>query len=243
MWSSSPPSSSSAGRAAPGAVCQRMTRIRRDRGRRLEVGVRDRDGPADLRATATIPTTTPEETIGRMVAFFEREGPVDAIGIGCFGPVDRKPTLADLGTDHDDAEAGVGTYRRRPGDPPAPFGTGRLRHRRQRRRARRAPLGRSAGARHLLLHHGRHRDRRGRHGGRKTPTRPRAPGVRSHAHPARPGGGPFPGCLPVPRRLLGRARVGRVRSRLAGDSRAAELAGRRSLGARGHATSPLAWSA
>ena len=43
-------------------------------------------GPADLRAAETIPTTTPQETIGRVVAFFEREGPVAAIGIGSFGP-------------------------------------------------------------------------------------------------------------------------------------------------------------
>ena len=48
-------------------------------------------GPDDLRARATIPTTTPEETIGRVVAFFEREGPVAAIGIGSFGPVDTNP--------------------------------------------------------------------------------------------------------------------------------------------------------
>lgn len=47
-------------------------------------------GPDDLRATETIRTTTPTETIGRAVAFFEREGPVDAIGIGSFGPVDQK---------------------------------------------------------------------------------------------------------------------------------------------------------
>jgi fructokinase len=44
--------------------------------------------PDDLAATETIPTTTPEETIGRAVAFFEREGPVRAVGIGSFGPVD-----------------------------------------------------------------------------------------------------------------------------------------------------------
>jgi fructokinase len=47
-------------------------------------------GPEDLRAVETIPTTTPAETIGRAVAFFEREGPVEAIGIGSFGPVDPK---------------------------------------------------------------------------------------------------------------------------------------------------------
>jgi fructokinase len=44
-------------------------------------------GPDDL-AVETIPTTTPEETIPRAVAFFEREGPVSAVGIGSFGPVD-----------------------------------------------------------------------------------------------------------------------------------------------------------
>jgi fructokinase len=54
-------------------------------------------GPDDLRATATIPTTTPEETIGRVVAFFEHEGPVAAIGIGSFGPIDQKPGSATWG--------------------------------------------------------------------------------------------------------------------------------------------------
>ena len=54
-------------------------------------------GPDDLRATATIPTATPEETIGRVVAFFEREGPVAAIGIGSFGPIDQKPGSATWG--------------------------------------------------------------------------------------------------------------------------------------------------
>ena len=53
--------------------------------------------PDDLGPTATIPTTTPEETIGRAVAFFEREGPVTAIGIGSFGPVDPKVTSATWG--------------------------------------------------------------------------------------------------------------------------------------------------
>jgi fructokinase len=47
-------------------------------------------GPDDIRAAATIPTTTPAETIDRVVAFFEREGPVDAVGIGSFGPIDKK---------------------------------------------------------------------------------------------------------------------------------------------------------
>ena len=45
-------------------------------------------GPDDLRADTTIATTTPDETIAAAVAFFEREGPVDVVGIGSFGPVD-----------------------------------------------------------------------------------------------------------------------------------------------------------
>jgi fructokinase len=55
------------------------------------------NGSTDLRTTETFPTTEPEETIGRAVAFFEREGPVDAIGIGSFGPLDRRPGSATWG--------------------------------------------------------------------------------------------------------------------------------------------------
>jgi fructokinase len=47
-------------------------------------------GPDDVRAATTIPTTAPAETIGRAVDFFAREGPVDVIGIGSFGPVDTR---------------------------------------------------------------------------------------------------------------------------------------------------------
>ncbi len=45
-------------------------------------------GLDDLRAEETFPTTTPAETLERAAGFFERNRPVDAIGIGCFGPVD-----------------------------------------------------------------------------------------------------------------------------------------------------------
>jgi fructokinase len=47
-------------------------------------------GPDDVRAAVTVPTTAPDETIGRVVDFFQREGPVDALGIGSFGPVDAR---------------------------------------------------------------------------------------------------------------------------------------------------------
>jgi fructokinase len=54
-------------------------------------------GPEDVRATETVPTTTPAETIDRVVAFFRREGTVDAIGIGSFGPLDPKPASPTWG--------------------------------------------------------------------------------------------------------------------------------------------------
>jgi fructokinase len=54
-------------------------------------------GPNDVRAVTTIPTTTPDETIGRAVDFFVREGPIDALGIGSFGPVDTRVDSATWG--------------------------------------------------------------------------------------------------------------------------------------------------
>jgi fructokinase len=54
-------------------------------------------GPDDLRASRTIPTTTPAETIAQSIAFFEQEGPVDALGVGSFGPVDVRPDSSTWG--------------------------------------------------------------------------------------------------------------------------------------------------
>jgi fructokinase len=57
--------------------------------------------PDDVRAAETIRTTTPKETLDRAIAFFEREGSVDAIGIGSFGPIDQKlssPTWGHITT-------------------------------------------------------------------------------------------------------------------------------------------------
>jgi fructokinase len=49
-------------------------------------------GPEDLRESAVFPTTTPQETIGRAIDFFSRNGsePLGAIGVGSFGPVDLR---------------------------------------------------------------------------------------------------------------------------------------------------------
>lgn len=48
-------------------------------------------GPDDLSEVEVIPTTTPPETLGRVIDFFKREGGrVAALGVGCFGPVDLR---------------------------------------------------------------------------------------------------------------------------------------------------------
>jgi fructokinase len=51
-------------------------------------------GPDDLRRVERIPTTTPQETFARVVAFFRSSAygeSLSAIGIGSFGPVDPDP--------------------------------------------------------------------------------------------------------------------------------------------------------
>ena len=56
-------------------------------------------GPDDLRAEVRFPTTTPEETIGRAIQFFQqqRKEPLTAIGIASFGPVDLNPDSPTFG--------------------------------------------------------------------------------------------------------------------------------------------------
>lgn len=58
-------------------------------------------GPDDIRAEARFPTTTPDETIERAVAFFteqeRRYGRPAAIGIASFGPLDPNPASPTFG--------------------------------------------------------------------------------------------------------------------------------------------------
>jgi fructokinase len=56
-------------------------------------------GPDNLRAEVRFPTTTPEETIGRAIRFFQQQekGPLTAIGIASFGPVDLNPDSPTFG--------------------------------------------------------------------------------------------------------------------------------------------------
>jgi fructokinase len=57
-------------------------------------------GPHDWQEEIRFPTTTPEETIGRAVAFFRAHHdrqPLAAVGIGSFGPVDPDPDSPTFG--------------------------------------------------------------------------------------------------------------------------------------------------
>jgi fructokinase len=54
-------------------------------------------GPDDVHTTLTIPTTTPAETMGHVTDFFRSNGPVAAVGIGSFGPIDARPGSATWG--------------------------------------------------------------------------------------------------------------------------------------------------
>ncbi|HKZ70979.1 MAG TPA: ROK family protein [Anaerolineales bacterium] len=54
-------------------------------------------GPHNIRAETRFPTTTPDETLGDVVAFFRERGPVAALGIASFGPLDLRPASPAYG--------------------------------------------------------------------------------------------------------------------------------------------------
>jgi fructokinase len=47
-------------------------------------------GPADLRAQVRFPTTNPRETLGLCLEFFRSQPKLDALGVGCFGPLELR---------------------------------------------------------------------------------------------------------------------------------------------------------
>lgn len=58
-------------------------------------------GPNDIKAESRFPTTTPAETLGQAIAFFEKhaqETPLAAIGVASFGPVDPDPKSDTFGS-------------------------------------------------------------------------------------------------------------------------------------------------
>jgi fructokinase len=58
-------------------------------------------GPGDIRAQIRIATTTPAETIGQSIEFFRAHrqslGPIAAVGIASFGPIDPRPGSPTFG--------------------------------------------------------------------------------------------------------------------------------------------------
>jgi len=56
-------------------------------------------GPDDLRDVQRFPTTTPEETLGRAIAYFQNQPePITALGMGSFGPVNVDASSSTYGT-------------------------------------------------------------------------------------------------------------------------------------------------
>lgn len=76
----------------------------------------------ELAERISIPTARPEETLGKMADFF-RGQQIEALGIGCFGPVDLNPESPTWGTIRDTPKEGwsgcdmVGFFRRELGVP------------------------------------------------------------------------------------------------------------------------------
>jgi fructokinase len=56
------------------------------------------DTPGKLQERETFPTTSPDETLSRAIGFFTRSGPVDAVGVGAFGPLDLHPSSPTFGS-------------------------------------------------------------------------------------------------------------------------------------------------
>ena len=59
-------------------------------------------GPDDIRAEVRFPTTQPQETLGKVIAFFQEnqvkyKEPLVSIGVACFGPIDLNPQSAKYG--------------------------------------------------------------------------------------------------------------------------------------------------
>lgn len=56
------------------------------------------DSPGQLAETETFATTSPAETMSRAIGFFRANGPVDAVGVGAFGPLDLHPSSPTWGS-------------------------------------------------------------------------------------------------------------------------------------------------
>jgi len=54
-------------------------------------------GPGDVRGEVSIPTDAPQPTLDAVIDFFSQQRAVSAVGVGCFGPVDRQPASSTWG--------------------------------------------------------------------------------------------------------------------------------------------------
>ena len=161
-------------------------------------------GPDDAEF-AEFPTTTPEETVGRVIGFFRSAPPVTAVGIASFGPIDpnpRSPTYGYITSTPKQAWrnfdfAGVGTPLAQP--------AGGLRYRCECGGAGRVALGSWPRAAQLHLRYRGHRHRWGSVHRRSFAARTVAPRDGPSARPARPSARPISRQLSVSWRLSGGA--------------------------------------
>ena len=63
-------------------------------GTKMVLAVGDENG--NIFERISIPTQTPKETVEEMIAYF-KENEIEALGIGCFGPIDPNPNSATYG--------------------------------------------------------------------------------------------------------------------------------------------------
>ena len=70
--------------------------IRWNRSRRHQDGMRHRGRAGQYFDRAVFPTETPEITVPKMIEYFQDKG-IEALGIGCFGPVDLNRKSATYG--------------------------------------------------------------------------------------------------------------------------------------------------
>jgi fructokinase len=54
-------------------------------------------GPEDLKAQARFPTTTPKETLAKCIEFFRSQPKIEALGVGCFGPIELRANARRYG--------------------------------------------------------------------------------------------------------------------------------------------------
>ncbi len=54
-------------------------------------------GPGEISAAGRFPTTTPDATLGKVSAFFREHGPIEALGVASFGPVELRDGHPDHG--------------------------------------------------------------------------------------------------------------------------------------------------